>query len=323
MSRFKDIVDFSFQIENEILSRLFVIAVTLIVIYVLVRLAQRLARQFFSDPVRLYNAAKIIRRVGGVLAITAVFVLLSPDVRGLLTVLTLIGAGLAIALREALLSFVGWIRIGLISPYKIGDRIEINGIRGDVIDIRMLRTTLMEIGNWVDADQSTGRIVHVPNSWVFMHAAFNYTRGFRFIWNELPITVTFRSDWQAAREIMLRLAAISAEIIEQQAAREIREMTSEYLVHFSILTPFVYVRIVENGVRLTLRYLCEARKRRGTEHALTLSILDAFKKHGDIEPAYPMVGVSLPETPRFGPVPHPGATPEGARPQKQDPNARV
>ncbi|WP_457653910.1 mechanosensitive ion channel family protein [Rhodocaloribacter sp.] len=306
MSRFQDIVDFSFQVENEILSRLFVIAVTLIVIYVFVRLAQRLAKQFFSDPVRLYNAAKIIRRIGGALAITAVFVLLSPDVRGLLTVLTLIGAGLAIALREALLSFVGWIRIGLIAPYKIGDRIEINGIRGDVIDIRMLRTTLMEIGNWVDADQSTGRIVHVPNSWVFMHAAFNYTRGFKFIWNELPITVTFRSDWQAAHDIMLQLAAISAEIVEQQAAREIRAMTSEYLVHFSILSPFVYVRIVENGVRLTLRYLCEARKRRGTEHALTLSILEAFKKRGGIELAYPMVGVSMPDTPQFGPVPRPG-----------------
>ncbi len=309
MDRFRDLIDLTFLIENEVLSRLIVIMVTMVLIYVVVRLAQRMARRFFSDPVKLYNATKTIRRIGGVLAVTAIFVLLSPDVRGLLTVLTLIGAGLAIALREALLSFVGWIRIGIISPYRIGDRIEINGIRGDVIDIRVLRTTLMEIGNWVDADQSTGRIVHVPNSWVFMHAVFNYTRGFKFIWNELAITVTFRSDWQAAHDIMLELASISAEIVEQQAKREIREMTSEYLVHFSILSPFVYVRIVENGVRLTLRYLCEARKRRGTEHALTISILERFRQHGKIELAYPMVGVSLPDTPQFGPLPQPPSPP--------------
>ena len=79
-------------------------------------------------------------------------ILLSPDVRGLLAVLTVIGAGLAIAMREALLSVAGWARLALISEYKIGERIEMNQIRGDVIDIRVLRTTLMEIGGWVQGD---------------------------------------------------------------------------------------------------------------------------------------------------------------------------
>lgn len=220
-----------------------------------------------------------------------------------MAILTVVGAGLAIALREALLSVAGWLRIVLLHPYQQGDRIEINGMRGDVIDIRVMRTTLMEIGGWVNADQSTGRLVHVPNAWIFLYPVYNYTQGFRFIWNELSVTVTFRSNWQAAREIMESLARESTAIIGRQVAEEIRQMSREFLVHYSILTPFVYVRIVENGIRLTLRYLCEVRKRRGTEHALTVSILEAFRQHGDIELAYPALQVALPNTPQFGPLP--------------------
>lgn len=80
----------------------------------------------------------------------------------------MIGAGMVITLREVLLSIVGWMRISILSSYKNGDRIEINGIVGDVVDIRILRTSVMEILGWVDADQSTGRIAHIPDSWVFL-----------------------------------------------------------------------------------------------------------------------------------------------------------
>ena len=112
--------------------------------------------------------------------------------------------------------------------------------------------------------------------------------------------MTFRSDWQAAQEIMLDLAGESAAIVEQQVRKEIKKMAQEYLIFYNILTPFVYVQIVENGIRLTLRYLCEARKRRGTEHALTISMLAVFKEHGGIELAYPALGIARHEGPQFG-----------------------
>jgi small-conductance mechanosensitive channel len=150
----------------------------------------------------------------------------------------------------------------------------------------------MEIRGWVDADQSTGRLVHFPNAWIFQFAIFNYSRSFNFIWNEFPVTLTFSSDWRAAREIMLGFAEESAAIVEQQARKEIHHLSREFLVHYSILTPFVYVRIMENGIQLTLRYLCEVRKRRGSEHALAVSILDAFMEHGGIEFAYPALHIT-------------------------------
>jgi small-conductance mechanosensitive channel len=273
-----------------------------LVVLLLVRLGRRLAKRYTDDPRRAYHTSRLISRVGAFAIVVILVTVFSPRLGDLITVLTLIGAGLAIAMREVLLNLAGWIHVTLLNRYRPGDRIEINGVRGDVIDIRMMRTTLMEVGGWVQADQSTGRITHVPNGWNLSYAVYNYTRGFNFIWNELPIRVSFRSDWEKARGIMQRFAEESTRLVEHQAADEIRQMSREFLVHYSILTPFVYVRVVENGILLTLRYLCDVRKRRGTEHALTVSILQAFKLEGGIELAYPMVGVAPLEGPQFGPL---------------------
>lgn len=278
-------------------------AVVLMAILLATFLARSLATRYLDAPERVFRATRTTRRLGLLLAVVAIILIWSPGFGDVLTLLTVIGAGMAIALREVLLAVAGWLRVTLLSEFHHGDRIEVNGVRGDVVDVRVLRTTLMEIGGWVDNDQSTGRLVHVPNSWIVEYPVYNYTGTFKFIWNELPITVTFRSDWRAAREIMLKYATESAEIVEQQARAEIRAMSREYLIHYSILTPFVYVRVRDNGVELTLRYLCEAQKRRGSEHALNLLILDDIREHPDIEFAHSMIGLFPPDTRQFGPVP--------------------
>ena len=254
---------------------------------------RRLLARYIEDMDRRYRASKLIGRLFGIVTI---FVILYVWTAGqaaqmAVTLLMVIGAGLAIAMREVLLSSAAWINIVLRSPYNRGDRIEINGIRGDVIDIHLLHSSMMEIGQWVDADQSTGRVVRFPNAWLFQYAMYNYTRGFRYIWNEIPLTITFQSDWQAAREIMLEMASESNEIVEKQVTPEMKAMSKIYMVHYSSMAPFIYVRLTQGGIVLTLRYLTEARKRRGTEHALTMGILHAFHEHGGIELAYHTVGV--------------------------------
>ncbi|NNF03470.1 MAG: mechanosensitive ion channel family protein [Rhodothermales bacterium] len=283
---------------NAVLSAAVVLGILLIV-----WIARRLAIRYLDSPERVFRATRSTRRVGLLLAVISLALIWSPGYGDLFQLLTIIGAGMAIALREVLLAVAGWMRVTLLREYQHGDRIEVNGVRGDVVDVRVMRTTLMEIGGWVDNDQSTGRLVHIPNNWMLEYPVYNYTGTFKFIWNELPIIVTFRSDWRAAREIMLKYANESAEIVEQQARSEIRAMSREYLIHYSILTPFVYVRIQPNGVELTLRYLCEAQKRRGSEHALNLLILDDIREHPNIEFAYNTVGLFPPEARQFGPVP--------------------
>jgi small-conductance mechanosensitive channel len=161
------------------------------------------------------------------------------------------------------------------------------GVKGDVIDIRLFQTSLLEIGNWVDSDQSTGRIVHIPNSAIFKKEIYNYNRGFEFIWNEIKLLVTFESDWKRAEEIMLDRARALGGGMEEVVKKKIAAMTRRYMIHYDKLTPIVYVAIRESGVEVTLRYLTEAKQRRSTHDSLCRGILDDIAKEGRVQLAYP------------------------------------
>ena len=209
------------------------------------------------------------------------------NISSLTIFLSAVGAGVALALQEVILSFAGWFMILFRRPFDAGDRIEFGGVKGDVIDISMLQTSLLEIGNWVDADQSTGRIVNVPNSEIFKKASYNYSRGFEFIWNELKILITFESDWKRAQEIMISHALDRAEDREAIVKMKIKRMSRRYMIHYGKLTPIVYVDIKDSGVELTLRYLTEARKRRATQDEFARVILEDFEKEEKVNFAYP------------------------------------
>ncbi|MFC1807939.1 mechanosensitive ion channel domain-containing protein [Candidatus Omnitrophota bacterium] len=197
-----------------------------------------------------------------------------------------LGAGLVIVLQEPILCIAGWLIILVQRPFEIGDRIEFGGVKGDIIDIRLFQTSLLEIQNWVEADQSTGRIVNVPNSAVFKKESYNYSRGFEFLWNEIKIIVTFESDWKRAREIMLTHATKLSEGMEEIVKKRITHMAKQYMIHYEKFSPIVYVDIKDSGAELSLRYLTEARKRRVTQDALCQAILDDFEKEEKVNFAY-------------------------------------
>src|SRR5205823_2512718 len=146
--------------------------------------------------------------------------------------------------------------------------------------------TLNEIGVWVDADQSTGRIVHIPNQLIFTEPVANYDKGFKYIWNEVPVVVTFESNWTKAKEILTAIAFKHAEHLTADAERDLLAASQQFLINYRKLTPIVYTRVTDSGVQLTIRYLIEPRKRRGTEHAIWEEILTEFAKCSDIDLAY-------------------------------------
>jgi small-conductance mechanosensitive channel len=208
-------------------------------------------------------------------------------VRDLATVIGLVSAGLAIALRDPVSNLAGWAFIIWRRPFQVGDRIQIGATAGDVIDIRIFQFSLLEIGHWVDADQSTGRIVHVPNGRVFTDAVANYTTGFQYIWDEIPVLVTFESDWRAARALLLEIAAEHAAHVGERASRQIESASRQFMIHYEKLTPMVYTSTRDSGVLLTIRYLCEPRRRRVAASAIWEDILDAFAAHPEMDLAYP------------------------------------
>ena len=254
---------------------------------ILLAIGRRLALATFVEQERQYKASKWLSRMLWLLGLIAIITLWSPDASQLITVLTIIGAGLAVALRDVLLSFVGWVHLQLHPPDRPGDRIEVNQLRGDVVDIGLTQTTMLEIGEWVEANQSTGRLLHIPNGWIYQHGVKNDTEGFEYLWFEQFVIVTFDSNWERAREIILEIAETEVPNCEKDARKQLREMTSEYLVQMNVLSPYVYVSLADSGVKLTLRHLTAARGRRTVRHELITKILRRFQAHSDIHIAYP------------------------------------
>jgi small-conductance mechanosensitive channel len=201
--------------------------------------------------------------------------------------LGLLTAGLAIAMKDPLTNLAGWFFIIFRHPFVVGDRVQIEEHAGDVIDIRLFQFTILEIGNWVEADQSTGRIIHLPNGKVFTEPQINYSTGFEYIWNEIQVRLTFESNWEKAKNILADIINKHAENIDQAAQREIFEASKNYLIHYTHLTPYVYLKVKEFGIMLTIRYLCNPRRRRGSENEIWQEILTRFRQHDDIRFAYP------------------------------------
>ncbi len=200
-------------------------------------------------------------------------------------------AGVAISMRDVFSNFVGWTIIVSSKGFKHGDRITIGDLSGDVIDIGILRTTLAEIGGWVDADQSTGRLVSVPNSKMLSQEIYNYTQGYDFIWNEMTVMVTFESDWELAEKIMTEVGQEDFEQKKDQIQERLSKVRSRYLLRYNYISPKVYVKIADSGVVLALRYMVRARRRRTVEDVLARNILARFNREPSIDFAYPTVRI--------------------------------
>ena len=230
------------------------------------------------------NGIKNAYTVLMVITISAIWI---NTVDSLATYLGLATAGLAIALQAPIVNLAGWLFILLRRPFEVGDRIQVGGHAGDVIDIRFYQFTINEIGNWVDADQSTGRVIHIPNGVVFREPQANYTQGFTHIWHEIGIMVTFESDWEKAKDILNAILKEHTEHLTKAAAMRLTEASKKFMIFYSNLTPIVYTSVKDSGVMLTMRYLCNPKKRRGTANNIWEDVLRQFAQHDDIDLAYP------------------------------------
>lgn len=258
-----------------------------IVVFWLVRRLSLMVLLRDRDVQVQYRIRKSVAYVTYPLAFLVIGRIWFAGIEAVSTYLGLLSAGLAIALQTPLVNLAGWAFILWRQPFKVGDRIEIGNDRGDVIDQRIFMFSLMEIGNWVDADQSTGRVIHLPNGKIFTEVMANYSQGFQHIWNEIPVLVTFESDWRKAKQILEKVAQKHGTSLTDSAATKLREAAHKFMIFYTKLTPKVYTTVKDCGVMLTIRYLCEPRKRRGSEQDIWEDILDSFAAHDNIDFAYP------------------------------------
>ena len=261
--------------------------VLLVVLWGVRTLVLALIRRRSPDDVRrLYTWRKGTTYVAvaiGVLVLVRIWV---GEIGSLATFLGLLSAGIAIALKDPLVDLAGWAFVLWRRPFSPGDRVTIRTHTGDVIDQRVFQFTLLEVGTNTGAGQSTGRIIHVPNGWIFSDPVINHTGAFAYIWNEVAVVVTFESDWRAAKAILLEVAAECADDLSEDAERTIRRAARDYFIFYSKLTPTVYTSVVDHGVKLTMRYLVAPRRVRGSEQDVWEAILDRFAERDDVDLAY-------------------------------------
>jgi len=279
------------QWQVRLLVTLGVIVGAIIIRFIVLRVVRRRI-----DDTEIWYRTQKATSYGGTFIVLLVVTFVWFQVSNIGAWIGVVSAGIAIALADILRNFAGWGYILLRRPFKIGDRVEIGGQAGDVVDVRSQRFSILEIKGWVDADQSTGRIIQIPNGLLFSQPLANYTEGFPYIWHEVPMLVTFESDWKRAEAMMNEaLAEHAPSMASEEARKAIREAATEYRIRYTHLTPTTYVAVRDSGVVITGRAIIPVRSRRHVDTTIWRSLLEKLDAEPAVELAYPTVRTYLPD----------------------------
>lgn len=252
------------------------VIVGLIIINLLARAARRILLGRIENNDTRYRLRKLVNAFGALLSILLITVVFSNKLGNLTVALGVAGAGIAFALQEVIASIAGWVAVSFGNFYSVGDRVQLGGITGDVIDIGVLRTTLMETGQWVKADQYNGRIVRIANSFVFKEPVFNYSGDFPFLWDEITVPVKYGSDYKLAREILKKIADDSLGALVPKAQQTWHMMVNKYRIEDARIEPAVTLIANDNWMEFTIRYVTDFKTRRSSKDTLFTRVLEEF-----------------------------------------------
>lgn len=257
------------------------------VVWLLRKFIQRFIQRSSEPLLRKYRLNKIVTYLSYLLILLLLIRIWISESGSMATYFGILSAGLALALKDPIVNIAGWFYLTFWRPIDVGQRIEINGSKGDVIHIGFFNFTVNEIGNWVESDQSTGRIIQIPNAKIFTEQQAIYTKGFEYIWNEIPVLITFDSDWKKCKNLLTEIVNESCDKTTKEAQKKLKEATKDYVIYYNKLTPIVYTDVKDSGVLLTIRYLCSPYNRRGSQQLIWERILNLFEANNDLELAYP------------------------------------
>ena len=265
---------------NAYLEMTFFTFLALAIVYFIFRIGlEEAIMRIVRDPKIRYTVRKatsILYVLVFILVVTRIWV---EDSQALLVSYGLIGAGIAIALQDFFKNFVGGILIFATGIYRVGDRVEIESRYGDIIDIGLLYTTLLEIRGWVDGEQATGRLTIVPNGRVLAGTVNNYTMDHNFIWDEMSLPITYDSDWEGAVGMIMRIVTEETKAVTQQAEKEMAGIMKRYYLSRRNVEPAVYITLTDNWVNLGIRYISPVRERRVLRDRLFRLILAEISGH--------------------------------------------
>lgn len=265
---------FNLVMQNLYVLQLILVVVGVIIILMVKNLIRSRLSRYIKDQNNSYRSKKAINVVGYFLILLLISIIYRESLGTLTVFFGIAGAGIAFALQEVIVSLAGWIAILFTDIYKTGDRVLMGDIKGDVIDIGVLRTTIMEIGGWVEGDLYNGRIVRIANSFVFKEPVYNYSADFPFLWDEIKVPIQYGSNYTMARKIIYDAAQEVVGDYSDEAEQQWKIMTRKFLIENASTQPMVNIIANDNWVEYTLRYVVDYKKRVGVKDQLFTKILE-------------------------------------------------
>src|SRR5690554_840706 len=241
-------------------------------IFILITILRRLLKKKLHNVDLRYKSQKGIEVFGYIMMLIVTVFFFSGSIKDFGLAIGLLTAGITITLQELILSIAGSFFIVLSKVYKPGDRIEMNGIKGDVIDVDSIYTTMMEIGEWVKSDNYSGRIVKISNAFVFRGPVYNYSQNFPFVWDEITIPIRYQSDIELAKTIVIETATAYLSEYANQAKEEWKHVVNKYYIENAEINPTLAITLTDNWVELNLRFIVDYKKRRATKSLLNEEI---------------------------------------------------
>jgi len=261
----------------DVVYKLILSLAVVVLTWIAYHIVARVLRQRVKDTTHMHTLRMLLRNAlmfGSAVIVLLIWLGLGSNFT---VAMGILGAGIAFASQEVIGSFAGYLNIVTGGIYRIGDRVRIGNVVGDVMDIGILRTTVMEIGEWVKADQYTGRIVTVANRAVFADPVHNYTQHWGYLWDEITVPVTYASDWQRAAEIMLHHGQEYTQELHADAEVRLKRMLDRYPLQRTSVEPTIYLTMTDNWIEVTLRYIVEAGERRRIRADLNQELLQHFQ----------------------------------------------
>lgn len=262
-----------------ILETIIIILLILVVEKIGIRIIKRT-----KDSKKEYNYTKKYKLIIRIIILSAIIVIWGKYIKNFLTLISLVSAAFTIAIRDLIFNFFCGIYIKIVKPFVVEDRIEINGYKGDVVNINTMNFEILEVSNVDTTGQSTGIIIHLPNSIIFNYPLKNYNKAFKYIWDEITIRIPLDYDVNKAKKVLYKIVN-SNEIIKKippKLKKQINNVSNSYRIYYNQYDPIIYTKINEDHIELQIRYLIHPKKARYVESIISSDILLAYK-NGEIE----------------------------------------
>jgi small-conductance mechanosensitive channel len=284
--------------HNIYLTKSYYTALSIFIIYTVIKIVfeEIIAKRTKEEKTR-YSMKRISSMISILIFIAASIAIWVDNLQALLVSYGILAAGAAVALQDVFKNLAGGLIIFITGTYRIGDRIEVNDKIGDVIDIGIFYTTLLETNEWVKGDQATGRLSIIPNNLVLSGIVNNYTKDHPYIWDEISIPITYNSDWREALKIIESVVTIETKENADKSENSISKLTDKYYLPKRSTETTVFTMLTDNWITFNIRYITEVRQRRILKDRLNRKLLSELEKLKDIKIASESMDIHIKEFP--------------------------